>query len=96
MKDKPFLEIAISPTAGYSDTGKLTQQARDAFDSLGSLLSDAIEPLRKKLAEAAASAAEIEVNLALALAGGGNWVVVSMEGSATVSIKLVWRKAPGV
>jgi Trypsin-co-occurring domain 1 len=87
------LEISVSQHAGFADaSGAIGEKAKDAFDSLGSLLSEAIEPFRRKLADTAASADEIELKLDLALKGGGKWIVVSMEGSATVSVKLVWKK----
>jgi hypothetical protein len=87
------LEISVSEQAGYLSTaGALGEKAKEAFDSLGNLLSDAIEPLRNKLIETAASADEVEIKLDLALKAGGKWVVLSMEGGATVSVKLVWKK----
>jgi hypothetical protein len=93
MSNQPFLEITVSQNAGYSDAaGTLKENAKEAFDTLGTLLTEAIIPFRKKLAETAESADEIELKLDLALKGGGNWVVVSMEGGATVSVKLVWKK----
>lgn len=93
MSSQSDLEIVVSQEAGFADaSGSIGEKAREAFDSLGSLLSDAIAPLRQKLAETAASADEIELKLDLALKAGGKWVVVSMEGAATVSVKLVWKK----
>ena len=95
MLTQSSLEISVSPSAGYSAAGDVVgEQARDAFDALGSLLTEAIEPFRRKLGDAVASADEIELKLDLALKGGGKWVVVSVEGSATVSVKLVWKKKP--
>lgn len=89
----PSLEISLSPQAGFSDAGETVgAKAKEAFDALGTLLTDAIEPFRKKIAAATASADEIEVKLDLALKGSGKWVVVSVEGGATVSVKLVWKK----
>ncbi len=87
------LEITVSPQAGFSDAaGGAAVRAKDALEALGSLLSEAIEPFRKKLASATASADEIEVALSLAAKGEAKWVVVSVEGGATVSVKLVWKK----
>jgi hypothetical protein len=87
------LEIYVSPHAGFSDAGdSLTTKAKDAFDALGTLLTEAIEPFRQKIAAATASADEIEVKLDLALKGTGKWVIVSVEGGATVSVKIVWKK----
>jgi Trypsin-co-occurring domain 1 len=87
------LEIYVSPQAGFSDAGgSVGAKAKEAFDALGTLLTDAIEPFRQKIATATASADEIEVKLDLALKGSGKWVVVSVEGGATVSVKLVWKK----
>lgn len=93
MASTDSLEIYVSPQAGFSDAaGAAGAKAKDAFDALGSLLTDAIEPFRSKIAAATASADEIEVKLDLALKGAGKWVVVSVEGGATVSVKLVWKK----
>jgi hypothetical protein len=93
MSEHASLEISVTQQAGYADAGgSVGVKAKDAFDALGSLLSDAIEPFRKKLTETVASADEIELKLDLALKGGGKWIVVSMEGAATVSVKLVWKR----
>ena len=93
MSTQTELEISISERAGYADaTGSIGAKAKEAFDSLGNLLSDAIAPLRQKLIETAASADEVELKLDLALKAGGKWVVMSMEGGATVSVKLAWKK----
>jgi hypothetical protein len=93
MSGQNDLEIVVSQAAGFSDaSGSIGEKAKEAFDSLGTLLSEAVAPLRQKLAETAASADEIELKLDLALKAGGKWVVVSMEGTATVSVKLVWKK----
>lgn len=93
MSSQNGLEIVVSQEAGFADaSGSVGEKAKEAFDSLGTLLSDAVAPLRHKLAETAASADEIEIKLDLALKAGGKWVVVSMEGTATVSVKLVWKK----
>lgn len=87
------LEIVITPGAGYSATGDATlTRAREAFNALGALLTDAIEPFRKKVSEAAASIDEVELRLELSLKGEGKWVVVSLGATATASVKLVWRK----
>lgn len=87
------LEISISEQAGFSDAvGAIGEKAKEAFDSLGNLLSDAVAPLRQKLIDTASSADEVEIKLDLALKAGGKWVVLSMEGGATVSVKLVWKK----
>lgn len=89
----PSLEISLSPQAGFSDAGDtLGIKAKEAFDALGTLLTEAIEPFRQKIAATTASADEIEVKLDLALKGSGKWIVVSVEGGATVSVKLVWKK----
>ncbi|WP_156885485.1 CU044_2847 family protein [Massilia niastensis] len=89
----PELEISVSQSGGLSAAeGGITERAKDAFTSLGDLLSDAIAPLRAKLSDTAASADEVEIRLDLAMKAGGKWVVMSMEGAATVSIKLVWKK----
>ncbi len=93
MSSESTLEIAISRRAGYSDAGDhIAEKAKDAFETLGALLSDAIGPFRESLAKAGASADEVELKLDLALKGSGKWVVVSVEGGATVSVKLVWKK----
>lgn len=93
MSTQAELEISVSEHAGFSDaSGVMGEKAKEAFDSLGNLLSDAIAPLRQKLIATTASADEVEIKLDLALKAGGKWVVLSMEGGATVSVKLVWRK----
>lgn len=93
MTEQNSLEISTFQQAGVADAvGSVGEKAKEAFDTLGTLLSDAIAPLRHKLAETAASADEVEIRLDLALKAGGKWVIVSMEGSATVSVKLVWKK----
>jgi hypothetical protein len=93
MSNQDSLEISVSQDAGFADgAGAVGAKAKEAFEDLGVLLSDAIAPLRQKLAETSASADEVELKLDLALKTGGKWVVVSMEGSATVSLKLVWKK----
>ncbi|MEK8034868.1 CU044_2847 family protein [Ideonella sp. DXS29W] len=93
MSSQSDLEIAVSHAAGFSDASSpVGEKAKEAFESLGSLLSEAVAPLRQKLAETAESADEIELKLDLALKAGGKWVVISMEGTATVSVKLVWKK----
>lgn len=95
MSDEDYLEISVSQQAGFADaTGVVGEKAKEAFDTLGTLLSDAIAPLRQKLIDTAASADEVELKLDLALKAGGKWVVLSMEGGATVSVKLVWKKKP--
>jgi hypothetical protein len=93
MSNQNDLEIIVSQSSGYANAADAVgEKAKEAFDSLGTLLSDAIAPLRRKLAETVESADEVEIKLDLALKGGGKWVVVSMEGTATVSVKLVWKK----
>lgn len=93
MPTQSDLEISVSQQAGFADaSGSIGERAKDAFDVLGTLLSDAIAPLRQKLTETAASADEVELKLDLALKAGGKWVIMSMEGGATVSVKLVWKK----
>lgn len=95
MTEQNSLEISITQGAGFAGaTEAVAEKAKEAFDTLGTLLSDAIAPLRNKLAETAASADEVELKLDLALKAGGKWVVVSVEGGATVSMKLVWKKKP--
>jgi hypothetical protein len=87
------LEIVISPDTGYSDAGGLSAvKAKEALDSLGNLLIDAIEPFRRKIEERAASIHEIELRLELSLKGEGKWIVVSASAGATVGVKLIWRK----
>lgn len=89
------LEILISPESGFSATGgAYAAKANEAFDALGALLTDAIEPFRKRIAEATASADELELRLDLSLKGEGKWIVVSLGGTASVSVKLVWKKKP--
>lgn len=89
------LEISISERAGFADAaGTVGEKAKEAFDSLGNLLSEAIAPLRQKLMATVESADEVEIKLDLAMKAGGKWVVMSMEGGATVSVKLVWKKKP--
>lgn len=64
------LEILISPESGFSATGgAYAAKANEAFDALGALLTDAIEPFRKRIAEATASADELELRLDLSLKG---------------------------
>jgi hypothetical protein len=93
VAEQDSLEISVTHDAGYADAGEVVgERAKDAFNALGDLLSDAIEPFKKKLAESAASADEIELKLELALKGAGKWVVVSVEGGATVSVKLLWKR----
>lgn len=95
MSDQKSLEISVSQSAGFANAAdSIGENAKNAFDSLGSLLTEAIEPFRKKLTESMSSADEIELKLDLALKGGGKWVVVSMEGTATVSVKLLWKRQP--
>jgi len=87
------LEISVSSTAGFSSTDSdLAMKAKEAFEELGTLLSEAVAPLRQKLVDTANSADEVEVKLDLALKASGKWIVVSMEAGATVSAKLVWKK----
>ena len=60
MSTQSHLEIAVSQGAGFADaSGSIGEKAKEAFDSLGTLLSEAIAPLRQKLAETAASADEM-------------------------------------
>jgi hypothetical protein len=95
MAGQNSLEISFSQDAGFADAaGAVGAKAKEAFDALGVLLSDAIAPLRQKLAETSASADEVELKLDLALKAEGKWVIVSMEGVATVSVKLVWKRKP--
>jgi len=95
VAEQPSLEIVVTQQAGFADAADAVgERAKDALDALGSLLSEAIEPFRRKLTDIVASADEIELKLDLALKGGGKWVVVSMEGAATVSVKLVWKRKP--
>lgn len=93
MAAQTELEISISEEAGYADAaGAVVAKAREAFDSLANLLSDAVRPLRLNLIETAASADEVELKLDIALKADGKWIVMSMQGGATVSVKLVWKK----
>jgi hypothetical protein len=93
MSGQTSLEIMTTDQAGYaSAAGTVGEKAKEAFEALGSLLCEAIGPFKEKLVETTTSADEIEVKLDLALRGGGKWVVVSMEGAATVSVKLVWKR----
>lgn len=88
------LEISISEYAGAAGHGGTVEaRAKEAFETLGTLLSDAVAPLRKQLIDASDAADEVELRLDLALRSGGNWVILSMEGSATLSVKLLWRQA---
>lgn len=90
------LEIYVSKDPGFANAAEnAVESAKDAFDALGTLLSEAIEPFRKKIATTTDSADEIEVKLDLALKGTGKWIVVSVEGGATVSVKLVWKNRKG-
>jgi NTP-dependent ternary system trypsin peptidase co-occuring protein len=73
-------------------SGAAFAKAREAFDALGTLLTDAVEPFRKKVRDVAESADELEVRMDLALKGEGKWVVVSVGGSASVSVRLVWKR----
>ena len=87
------LEIVVSPGAGFAGAGDVAvTKAREAFDALGELLTDAIEPFRQKIRSTADSADEVEIRLDLSLKGEGKWVVVSMGGTATVSVTLLWKK----
>jgi len=93
MSRQESLEISVSPSAGFSGAADdVGEKAKDAFEALGTLLSDAMEPFRKRVLEAGQTADEMELKLDLALKGGAKWVVVSMEGAATVSVKLVWKQ----
>jgi hypothetical protein len=93
MASKPALEIAVVPVSGFaSATAGAGENAKQAFDTLGAVLADAIAPLREKLASGVAAADEIELETELALKAGGSWVVVSMEGTATVKVRLLWKK----
>ena len=93
MSEPRSLEITIAEAAGFADAaGAASEKAKDAFDALGSLLSEAVEPFRAKLTETLSTADEVELKLDLALKGGGKWVIVSMEAAATVSVKLVWKR----
>jgi hypothetical protein len=96
MSDDHSLEISINPDAGYVEsTDGIGAKAKDAFDTLGDLLSEAVEPLRRRLSDASIPADEIEIKLELALKAEGKWVIVSMGSSATVSVKMVWKKPEG-
>jgi hypothetical protein len=87
------LEIVVTPESGFSAAGTAnTERAREAFDALGTLLVDTLEPFRNKISGAVASASEVELKIDLALKGEGKWVVVSLGASASVSVKLVWKK----
>lgn len=93
MQQRYSLEILVSKEAGYADAGgTMSEKAKEAFDSLGALLTEAIEPFREKLNKTTAAADEIELKLDLALTVGSKWVVVSAEGGATVSVKLIWKQ----
>lgn len=95
MDTRRELQIEVSQAAGFADAeGPFGAGAKEAFETLGDVLADALAPLRQKLGDAAAAADQIEVKLDLGLKAGGKWVVVSMEGSATVSVKLVWNRKP--
>src|SRR5262245_51479662 len=87
------LEIVVSPGAGYAGAGEsAAAKAKEAFSALGALLTDALEPFRAKVRAVAESADELEVRMDLALKGEGKWVVVSAGASASVSVRLVWKK----
>lgn len=93
MAQEPTFKIVVAQQSGFSGAlGGVTDNAKDAFDALGSMLSDAIGPFRKILNESLDSANEVELRLDLAFTGGGNWIVVSASGSATLSVKLVWKR----
>jgi hypothetical protein len=87
-----MLEIQISSQAGYANLGQAVGNAREAFETLGTMLSDSLEPFRKKVQAAAASADEMELKLQLALKGEGKWIVVSASAEASVSVKILWKR----
>lgn len=92
-QENQSLEIVLSPGAGFAGAGEVAvAKAREAFDALGELLTDAIEPFRQKVHETADSADELQIRMELSLKGEGKWVVVSMGGAATVSVTLLWKK----
>ena len=87
------LEIQISPEAGFAAAnGKNIATAREAFDTLGTVLTEAIAPFKQKFSSVLGAADEVELNLSLALKGEGKWVVVSLSAEATASIKVTWKK----
>ncbi|PTR10225.1 hypothetical protein C8R32_102315 [Nitrosospira sp. Nsp5] len=93
MAEQHSLEIAFMQEAGFASAGELVgEQAKEALDSLGTLLRDAIAPLRQKLADSATSADEIELTLGVGLKAEGKWIIASMEGTSTITVKLVWKK----
>jgi inner membrane protein involved in colicin E2 resistance len=94
MEKQSSLEIVISPEAGFATEtgGAPLADAKKAFDTLGTLLTDAIKPFLKNISTARESADEIELQLSLSLKGEGKWVVVSVGASTSVSVKLVWKK----
>ena len=91
-KSDETLEIVISPDAGYAGEAALVK-AREAFDALGTLLAEAVEPFRMKVRDVAESADELEIRLNLSLKGEGKWVVVSVGASASVAVRLVWKRS---
>lgn len=88
------LEIVISPDAGYAGNGEAALvKAREAFDALGTLLTEAVEPFRRKVRDVAESADELEIRLNLSLKGESKWVVVSVGASASVAVRLLWKRS---
>ena len=70
------------------------EKAGSAFEQLGEMVADAIEPLQEKLSALdEAVPDQVELGLALGFKGGGQWVVVSGDANATVTLKLKWKLA---
>lgn len=90
----PTLEIVISEAAGFAGVGDVaSNSAKAALKALGSLVSEAVAPLREQLSGSELAADEIEISLSLACQAGGKWVVVETTAQATIGLKLVWKKA---
>lgn len=82
------LEIQISPTSGYAASGEKTvARAKQAFQTLGDLLEDAIQPFREKVK----NVDEMEIGMNISLKGESKWVIVSASAEASVHVKLTWK-----
>jgi hypothetical protein len=89
---KGTLEIQVVPQPGFATaSGVPVAKAKEAFDALGDLLAESLQPFHQKLAAVQGKADEVELQFGVSLKAEKDWVVVSGEVGATITLTLLWK-----
>ena len=87
------LEILIEPEtsafSGSSGPEKVLRNAKESFEQLGIVLSEAARDFKKSVEEVGPD--ELQLGLNLYLEAEGKWLVVAGKAGATASVTLTWR-----